>query len=393
MKKRTLLSLIALIGCLQGISSDIYAPSISAISDSFGTEVSIVQLSMSLFMMGVAATQLVYGPISDAYGRKKPLVFGLLLVLIGNIWCSLSVSIDMLLVGRLLQGFGAGACAALWRSIFRDSFEGESLAKYGGYLGIIMVFVVPAAPTLGGYLQTFFSWQASFYFLTGYSLFTLWFVLFRFQETSQHHHPDKLKMTYIFKTFSHLLKHPIFAGYSFCCLITYGAFFAWFVSGPVLLIQKLGMSPVHFGWFSFFGGGAAMALAGMINGRYVQRLGSHYLLRLGWVLTLLAGCLLLLGYYLVGLSISLILLPVILFFFGVTFIWPNIMAQAMMPFGHIAGYAGALYSFMQLSGAAFIGLLASYLHEETPVPIAVIMIVCSAFAWGLFESLEKQEAT
>lgn len=392
MKSSTLIFIILiLIGSLKGVSSDIYAPSIPAISIDLVTSIDNVQWSMAIFMVGLALSQVFYGPLSEGIGRRIPLILGLLIFGIGSVLSFLAPSITVLTVGRFIQGFGAGAGATLWRTIFRDKYSGAMLAKYGAYLSICTTFVVPAAPTLGGYLQEYFQWRASFFFLILYSVLTLGVVFFFYEETNKEYHPEKLRLSYFRKSMKELLSSPIFMTYAFCAFLNYGAFFSWFVSGPVLLIDGVGMSPIDFGWITFWGGGGAMALASYVNSLLVVRLGIPIILRLGWAITLVAG-LLMMGFKLMyGLTSLGIIVPIILFYFGISLTWSNIFAGAFTHFGHIAGYAGALYSFIQISGAAAMGGFLSYLPDTDQTPLALIYIFCSIIAWLLFETITAPE--
>ena len=126
--KTALFGALLLAVCLTQFAVDIYASAIIAIATDFNVDVTMVQWSMSIYMFGVATSQLVYGPVSEGVGRKKPLLFGLGIMLIGCLICLSAQYIDVLIAGRFVQGAGAGACAALWRSIFRDSFKGEELS-------------------------------------------------------------------------------------------------------------------------------------------------------------------------------------------------------------------------------------------------------------------------
>src|SRR3989338_6223909 len=170
MKSNALLFFVIVLAvCLTQLASDIYAPSLPGIASYFHTNVDLAQWSMAIYMLGVALSQLVYGPLSEGVGRKKPLLTGLIIMIVGTLICLFSPSIKVLILGRLIQGCGAGACAALWRSIFRDLFTGEELSKYGSYLVVFIMFIIPAAPLLGGYLEEFYSWRACFAFMTLYS--------------------------------------------------------------------------------------------------------------------------------------------------------------------------------------------------------------------------------
>lgn len=390
--KRVLFIIIFFVGCSAQIASDIYAPSLPSIASSLHTSITQAQFSMAIYMLGLAFSQLFYGPLSEGLGRKIPLMIGLSILMLGNVISLFSATISSLIIGRLIQGCGAGACSALWRSIFRDQFEGAELAKYGAYFSILVTFIVPAAPTLGGYLEEYFNWRASFIFLFAYSLLTLCMVCIWFKETNVHHHPEKLRAGFIFNSFKHILSSPIFMGYTLCTFLCYGAFFSWFSVGPILLIKTVGISPIQFGWITLFGGGISTALGSWVNGRLVTQFGTARMLRIGFIIMLLSGILMLIFKILLGVKTFSIVAPMILFYFGVTFIWPSAFSGAFGPFGKMAGYAGALYGFMQISGASFIGVIVSYLPHETQNPLALVFIITAVLSWILFEKIiYKQE--
>lgn len=388
MNNRNLLFIIVLlVACLSQFASDIYAPSLSVISKQLHSPINQVQWSMAIYMLGVALSLLFYGPISEGLGRKSTLVTGLCIMLIGSIMASFAPSIGVLILSRLIQGLGAGSCTGLVRAIFRDIFSGDELAKYGSYLMISIVFVVPAAPAIGAYLQHFFGWRSIFIFMSLYALVTIAVVIGFFKETSQHHHLDRLKPGFIIKSYGQILKSRVFIGMTACSFLTYGAFFAWFTASPALLIHNLKMTPVTYGWINFIGGGLAYGLSGLLNGRFVTKFGATNMMRFGWAIMLCAGILMLLGQLFIGMSTWAIFVPAMLFFIGSTFIYPNASAVAMTPFGKLAGYAGALYSFMQVAGAAFIGGIISHLPNTNQLPLAVTFIVAAILCLLIYEGI------
>jgi len=379
------LAIIIFVGCATQIASDIYTPSIPAIAQALNTPINHAQWSMPIYMFGIALTQLIYGPVSEGIGRRAPLIFGLILFFIGSIVCVATPSIEVLLLGRFIQGLGAGACAALWRSMFRDAFEGEQLAKYTSYLIMFISFVLPAAPAVGGIIQETLGWRANFGFITLYIIITLFLVITQLHETSKHHHKERLKKSYIISTYKQLLTSRIFMGYTFCVFLTYGAYFATFVVGPVLIIHVIGLSPMEFGWLSLLVSSLGLFLGGIINSRCVPRYGVTTMLRVGWGLTALSGLLMLLGNFIFGINAYVIMIPLFLFIFGGIFIWPNVFAGAFQPFGNIAGYAGSLYSFMQMGGGAVVGALVSHLPDHNQIPLALVLLILPLLAWAVFE--------
>lgn len=382
-----LLVIILLLACLSGTSSDIYAPSLPALCESLNTSMNLIQGSMAIYMLGLSISGLFYGPLSEGFGRKPIFMLGLMIFMMGTIICFFTPNVETLFFGRLVQGCGAGSCAALWRSTFRDVFKGESLAKYGSYLSVFMVLVVPAAPALGGYLQKFFGWKASFAFLAFYALVCLVLVASLFKETSQHHEKSRLKISFIIKTYGELLKNRQFMGYSLCVFLTYGAFFSWFAVGPVLLIDILGYSPVEFGWVSFFILCGAMALGSTLNARLVERFGLHAMLRFGWSLNFLSGVFMLISYWAIGINAWFIIASVMIFYVGSTFIFANTFAGAFAKVGHVAGFAGALYGSFQIAGASSMGALVSYLPDNNQMPLAFVYMGCASAAWIVYKKV------
>lgn len=226
MKSRLLFfGVLVLATCLTQLATDIYSPSLPAIAEDLNTSINYVQGSMSIYMLSVSLSLLIYGPLSEGIGRKIPLIIGLVFMVIGSIMCSISADIDLLIIGRFIQGFGAGACSGLWRTIFRDAFSGDDLAKYTSYLVIFIMFIVAAGPIAGGYLQEFFGWQASFIFMTIYSLVALIGIILWLEETNKDYHISKLKLGYIIKHYLVLLRSPIFMGVTCSTFLSYGAFF------------------------------------------------------------------------------------------------------------------------------------------------------------------------
>ena len=381
---------IVLSACLTQFASEIYAPSLPAIAKALQAPLEYVQWSMSIYMLGVTLSQLIYGPLSEGIGRRLPLVGGLTIMAVGSLICVASNSIEGIWSGRFIQGVGAGAGAALWRSVFRDIYSGEELAKYGSYLVIFIMFIVPAAPALGGYFQEYWGWQANFIFMAVYSVVTLLAFLYGFKETNQYHHRERLKWDYIIKTYHLLLSNKIFIGITASTFLCYGALFSWFTVGPILFIEGAGLNPVEFGWLSCLGGGFTYALAGILNGKLVGRFGMPWMMRIGFSIMLFSGILLLLSTFWCGLHAFSIAVPGLLFYFGSTFIWPNAFATAFTPFGKIAGYAGALYGFMQISGAAIISGLMAYLPAVSQAPLGAVFALCTACAWLIYEfSIKK----
>lgn len=390
MNKFALFFIILIIACSGGIASDIYAPSLPAISQSLSTNINTVQFSMAIYLFGMAFGQIIYGPISEGVGRKPPLYVGLALLLIGSIICVFAQSINVLIFGRIIQGFGAGATTSLWRSMFRDLFTGTDLAKYGSYLAIGVTFIIPAAPMLGGYLQHYIGWRSIFLFLIFYSTALLFITKIYLPETSNHHHPEKLRWSFLKSSAISLLTSRVFLKMTSIASLIFGAYFSWFIIAPVLLIKHLGLSPVNFGWINFLGGVIGFGVGGFLNGRLVGKLGSAVMLRLGFSILMLAGLAMFFGYEYAPTNLPLIIIPMYIAFLGCTFIFSNTFAAAFTPFGHIAGITAAIYSFLQTCGGAVTGSLISHISTDNQLTMSIILIASSIIAWWIFDCIASK---
>lgn len=362
---------ILAIACLGQFSTDIYAGVMGNMALELEVDISLIQKTMAIFMLGLSGSQLLYGAASEVWGRKKPLVFGLLLMLGGTLCCLVAKQAFYLLLGRLIQGCGLGSCAALWRAIFRDKFQGAELARYGSYFSIAIIFVIPAAPAIGSYVTKFWSWRAAFSVIFFYTLVCLYLMIFHFKETSPQQDND-FSIKRLLRQYQALFTQSQFIRNTLGTCICYGGFFAWFVAGPVLFTESFGLQPVEYGWLSFWVASIAMGTGGMLNGRLVTRYGTDKMLRGGLILMSISNGGLW-GILVLGM-LSPITLSVIMFLFylGVTLIWPNAFANAFEKVAHLAGCAGALYGFMQIFGGALIGGALSYLPSYSAYPLALV---------------------
>ena len=191
---KSIFFILILTSTLGQFFSDLYLPSIPAISKSLKTSTELTQLTVSIYLLGYSISSLMYGPISDTFGRKKPLLLGLILCLIGSFICMMSTDISILISGRLIQGIGGGAGMTITSAIIRDCCEGKKMAKFGSYLTMANMVVIIAAPVLGGYFQIFFGWNASFQFLFVYSFIILILVGLFLPETKDENHRVHLKL-------------------------------------------------------------------------------------------------------------------------------------------------------------------------------------------------------
>lgn len=378
-----------LISCFGQISSDLYLPALPTIRDAFHTTEQWMQFTLATYMFGFSVSHLFYGPISDYVGRKKPLLIGIAVSVIGSLICFFASSILVFTLGRFLQGAGAGAGAALFLSILRDRYEGNTLARISSFLGISRVILLASSPLIGSYLLSFFSWHACFLFLFGYALLCFLGAVFIFTESNMNQNANTIKLSAISHSIVSLLKHPIFMGYTFCVMLAFGGILAWLTTLPFLLQDVVGLTPIQFGWVAAFSG-IFFIVGGVANAIYVERLGLQKMLLLGLIIMFIGSVIMLIFGLINIINTVVIMLPVIIYILGSSFIFSNAYAGAMHPFSEMAGTAGAVFGFLQILGGAISSAIMSSFKNYNQIPLAIILLGSAIIAFIAVKIIEKQ---
>ncbi len=363
------------------VATDIYLPSFPSIEVALHTPRSWVQLSLSLYLLALALSQLFYGPLSDKIGRRKIAQLGLMVSLFGTVLCMCSLDMFFLILGRILQGMGLGAGTALGRAIMRDVYSGDALARFGGMMAVGTSIFMAIAPAVGGYVQHYMGWRINFLLILIFTIIGVISIQFWLPETNRELNPAATKPKVILQTYLHLLKSPIFIGYSLCSSLAFGGLAAYFTSSPFLFQTIIGLSPVQYGWLALVTG-AGLCLGGVLNAILIKLFGRHRILVVGIATVFFSGALML-GLGLSGyLNTMVIMLPMGFFTLGGAMMFSNSFAGAFQPFGKIAGFAGALYGCIQLLGGSAASTLIATIHETNQIPLALILIsigICGYF--------------
>jgi Bcr/CflA subfamily drug resistance transporter len=361
------------------VASDIYVPSLPAITHLFHSTSSMIQWSVATYMLGFSLSQLFYGPISDFYGRRIVIFCGLTISIIGTLFCVFSGNPLMLIIGRLVQGLGMGVTAVLGRAVLRDCFSGEELARFGSFLGIGTTLTVGSAPIIGGYFQHYLNWQSVFIFLFVYSLAIVVLVYLYLPETSPEH-KNKFNLLLVGKNYWSIISSRIFLGYTFCALFAYAGSLAFFAMSPFLLQNRVGLSVVEYSWSTAIIT-ASFLISGMINAKFVVKFGINRMLKIGSMLAVLAGVLMLLPTLMHVINVVVILLPAALFGVAAILLLCNAFPGAFGPFKNIAGAAGAVYGCLQIAGGFVSTSLIATLHFKDQEPLALIYIAAGMFSF------------
>lgn len=376
---RPLFFIIILFTSLAQITADMYTPSLPYIARSLDAQDTAIQFTMAIYMLGFSLSHLYYGPLSDQRGRRYPILHGIFLCMLGSLICAFAPSVTYVLLGRLVQGFGVGACSSVGRPVLRDLLSGGQLARLGSHLGMINVFVVAAAPIAGGYIQHWIGWRANFAGIFIYAAIT-WILLYKgLPETNKYLDSDAMRFQVICRNYWRVITNKTFLGYTFCSCFAYAGLISYLTIAPFLLQSLIGLSPVQYGWLSLFNA-SSFFVSTYINARLIMTQGIARMVGIGNLLMFVSGVAML-SFSLAGiLNAYVIIIPVTLFSMGAGFTFSNAFAGAFHPFPKMAGSAGALYGCIQVMGAAATSAMISLLPEHNQVPLATVLTILGLFA-------------
>lgn len=353
------------------LSTSIYAPSMPTLVGDFATTPDNVKLTLTVFLVGFAAGQLVYGPLSDRFGRRSVLIGGLLVYSLGNLACIAATGIETMIAGRFLQAFGACAGTVLGRAVVRDVHGREGTARVLAWVAAATAISPALGPTLGGHIHVWFGWRANFVLLAALGLLLLAAVWLFLRETNAQPDPQATDWLQLLRRFGVLLGDRNFLGWLLSGSLVYAGLHVYIVIAPFLFIDRLRFEPNEFGVLTIFTTSCYL-LGTLVAGRLTQRLGLRTMLLLGCTACLVGGGLML-GFALVMLSAPSILGPMMLFSFGMGLTLPTALAGGLLPFPHMAGTASALIGFSQQAAAAVATLIATQLPSHSAVSMGSLV--------------------
>jgi DHA1 family bicyclomycin/chloramphenicol resistance-like MFS transporter len=346
------------------ISTDLYLPSLPAIGRDFGVASAEVQLTLSVFLVGFAFSQLACGPLSDRFGRRPVILGGLALYLVASLACAAAPSIEVLILARFCQAVGACVGPVLGRAAVRDIYGRERAARMLSYMGMVMALAPAFGPILGGFIEAWFGWRANFVLVSAVGLTVLAATAVTLPETNQWKSPDATRLGHLIGNYRSLLHHRRYIGYVLVVACTYSGIFSFISGSSFVLIGVLGLEPEVYG-FCF----AAIVVGYMIgafgSGRYTVRIGLERMVQLGTAIQVLGGGAGLVLYAATPPSVAGIVGPVAVFMVGTGLAMPNAQAGAIGPFPRMAGSASALLGFCQMGLAALVGIVVGHGSGES----------------------------
>ncbi|MCY9374799.1 MFS transporter [Bacillus sp. T17B1] len=381
-----LLGMLAILGPL---NIDMYLPSFPEIANDLSASASLVQLSLTACLVGLTIGQLIVGPVSDAQGRRKPLLICIFLFALSSLFCALSPNITTLVCARFLQGLTASAGLVLSRAIVRDVFTGRELSKFFSLLMVITAVAPMVAPMTGGaiLLLPFATWHTIFHVLTIIGFLLVLLIAFRLKETLP---PEKRIPSSIgtsVKTMGSLLKDRSFMGYALTVGFIHGGSFAY-VSGTPFVYQDIyGVSPQVFS--ILFGiNGLAIISGSFMIGRFGGIIHEKSLLRIAVITAMIATAVLLTMTMIHG-PLATLVISIFIYMITIGMVLTSTFTLAMERQGHRAGSASALLGMLPLLLGSIVSPLVG-INETTAIPMGAIMFVTAVMGALAFFGLTKE---
>ena len=386
-------ALLALISVATAIGIDGTLPAMPAMVEGLGSTRTLVQLSLSLFMVGVAVGQLVPGPLSDRFGRKPVIVGGLLLTGVAGLGCAVAPTVEALMAFRFLHGIAAASGFIVARAVIRDRFEREDAARVLSLLLFFFCIAPLVAPIVGAHLTVSFGWNAMFLFIAVYSVLAAMLFGLAFRETLERPDPDALRIEPMIANFAQISRSVAFWAYTACAAASYGILFSFLSASPHVIITFFGETETAYAYM--FAGCMIGSMAGMLAGaRLVGSVGVDRLLKWGvWSASLFG--LLLAGLGWAGIHHWLAVIgPMFFSMFAFSFIYPQTVAGALQPFPRIAGAASSLVGFtQQIAGAAVGMIVAALTTDGTQNALAGGVLFSSLFALVVYTFVVRRHRT
>ncbi|MFC1665730.1 multidrug effflux MFS transporter [Pseudomonadota bacterium] len=370
-RRRPPLIILVLVTALGPLALNILVPSMPGLQRVFAAGYDVVQLVLSLYLLGIGFGQLIYGPLSDHFGRRPLLLIGLGVFLVGTIGCIYAPNIETLIGFRVLQALGGCAGMVLARAMIRDLFARERAASILAYVTMAMVLAPMLAPTIGGALDVWFGWWAGFVFILVVGLLVMFFATFSLHET----HVENRVTLRLFSPFydaRRLFGQPSFRGHAFQVAFTTSVFFTFIAGAPFVMIEIMGRTPADYGVYFIMV--PCMYISGnFLTGRYSQRIGTDRMITIGTMFSFLVMVVLLAIYFLGFLSPFYLFAGMALIAFGHGLSVANGIMGALSVDSKLIGSASGISGFLQMGiGAAAASLVGSLL-QTTAMPLLLIM--------------------
>ena len=366
--------LLALLTALGPLSIDMYLPALPQMANDFGVSTQMMANTLPAYFFGLAIGQLIYGPISDRIGRKKPLYVGLSLYAVASLLCVFASSEWNLIVLRVVQALGGCVGVVIARAAIRDRLDIQGSAQAFSSMMIVMGIAPIAAPTIGAWILYFFNWRAVFVCLALIGCISLFCVHFFFKETLIPARRLKLSFQQILTLYASILKDQSFRFPMLAGCLTGGALFSYISSASPVMMDLYGLNQQQFA-YAFGLNAMGIIILSSINKRMVTRVSTIHRLKLGGMIQFSGAVIVFVAGLFGHPAIEIVMLGLFLTVSGLGFTGPNAMALAMSGQGARAGTASAIMGSGQFAVGLMVGVLLNFLVWNSLLNMGIMMLM------------------
>lgn len=375
---RVLPALLLLLTVFGPISMDLYLPALPALTAELDAATSVAQLTVTACLIGLAAGQLIAGPVSDRYGRRGILLIGIVAYIVTSTLCAISPTVELLIAARFVQGLAGGVGIVIAQAAGRDVFSGRELIRFYARLTVVGGFAAVVGPLLGGLLNTIIDWRGLFVFLAVIGTAILIAALARFRETLPIEARTTGGLTRTLSDYRTLLRDRVFVGAVLNQGLMYAALFAY-LSGATFVLQDIyGLSPLGYA-LAFGANSAGFMVFGHLAGRFSERGHVHAVLAAG-VAVATAGAIGLLAAGLVPMPLWVVLASLFALAAGVSISSPPATTLALIGYPQIAGTASSLLGMVRFGFGGIAAPLVGVAGALSILPLGVVTVTTTALA-------------
>jgi len=383
-----LIVILGAISALTPLAIDMYLPAMPSIAREFGVNAGAIQITLTAYTAGFAIGQLLHGPLSDSFGRKPVLLLGILFFAIAAAVIAMSASIDGLIWGRAAQGFAGAAAVVVIQAIVRDMFAKEDFARTMSFIILVMTIAPLLAPLVGGHLAVWFGWRSIFWLLALVAFAVIIAASLAIPETLKPENKQSFSLHASIRHFYTLFTTPQAFGLIFTGAFSFAGMFAFLTAGSFIYIELYAVEVANVGYL-FALNILLMMLMTTFNGKYVKKLGSHYLLRLGLTIQLVASLLLVLA-QLLDLGLWGVVVPVMLFVSTISTVGSNSMALLLNEYPEMAGTVSSLAGSLKFGTGALVAAAVSLLPSGSAWPMVLMMALCGLLSMTFYTCFAKE---
>lgn len=383
--------LLALLMSMVALAIDAVLPAMSIIGHDFALQdAADLQWIVGVLFAGLAFGQILYGPLSDSYGRKPAIYLGLVVFLIGSLVSAFAHSYEMLLLGRFIQGVGVSGPKVVAVALVRDRYEGRAMARVMSFVMAVFIIMPAVAPSIGAAVLLVADWHGIFLFFVALALITLFWFGLRQPETLSAERRIPLSPGPVAAGIRETLSNRVTLGYIWGAGLIFGAFVSYLSTAQLLfkeLFQVEQAFPFYFALLAL-----SVGLASFINGRLVMRFGMKLLANVALCMMFFSSVSFLILLYLSGGQVSLALFMVFgaLIFGCIGLLFGNMNALAMEPMGHIAGVASSVIGSVTTLISVVAGMAFGQTYNGTLYPLFSAFALFSLVAWLITRNLRYQ---